>query len=1620
LAESDFAGIFRIPQKLYGREKEINVLLETFERISVGPAELLLVAGYSGTGKTALVHEVQKPITAKQGYFIEGKFDQFQRNIPYSGWGQAFGAWVTHLLMESESQLDNWKTRILEAVGLNGKLLTDVIPHLELVIGPQPDVPELDGQATQIRFNNVFQRFIKVIAGQEHPLVVFLDDLQWIDSASLNVLKPLLTDPGLAHCLIIGAYRDNEVEAPHPLMMGVAELQEANIKLERLTLDSLSETDLNALCSDTLRCPPSESRPLTRLIHTKTDGNAFFSHRLLHALHEDKLLAFDSSSNRWQWDLDALNQLELAENVIDLMVAKVRKLPEATKEMLQLAACIGNQFEVSTLTRLTQQPEEVINEILDVSLKENILIPVGDLYKFAHDRIQQAVYSLIHPDARGLLHRRIGFSLMDNTPADELEDTIFDIVGHLNQALDAIDKDDDRILISKLNLKAGQKAKFSAAYSDAKKYIEAGLKLQGSDSWQQEYELTLSLHNENGHLAALTGPFEQVDATAELIKAHAKNILDKNRIDMIRIEAETLKYNLPKALQIGLEALKDLGMDIPMQPTQADYQSLKDRLVELLEERSEKNWVELPEMTDGTALAISALLASEMSTSFVGYPPIYTIVSYANAILTLEHGIGPWSPFAFVGIASVEIFLADPETPPEGTKQHLLFAKEMRQIARELLEAPVTAPSWTKTTMIMSFISVYLDPMEKAVDLTLATYRSGYQTGDMLYGAYGINIFAINSFGAGMNLTGYRSQLLDYRNLFNRMGQVIAPTWLSMYAQTVQNFMEPCSEPQKLQGDHFDEELWMPQALALNDMFGRNMVSVNKLILAYHFDVDDQLEHLIREAEEVLIGGRAIYTVVSFYLYAALSKLRLVGERGTKQFQETIDLVASHLQLMKVWSEFVPSTYQHKYDLIAAEIARVTGNLEDALSHYEQAIDGARSNGFIHEEALANELYGRFWMERDNGRFAGPLLDEAHNLYLKWGAAAKAKHLVKRYPECMKNEQVPTADEATAPVARLADQLDLHTILKASQKIVGEIELKGLLANMMDIVIENAGAQKGFLLMEEEDRWRVVAGSDFECNEALAQEPQEVGANEVISQGIVHYVNRTQQGVVLTDATHEGDFTHDLTIQQRQSKSVLCTPLINQGLTSGILYLENNLAVGAFTLERVELLNLLSSQMALALDNATLYSTLKTRLAELSESESRFRAIFEQAAVGIAHVAVDGHFLRLNQKFCDIVGYPQDEMRSKSFQEITHPDDLDKDLDLLSQLLNGEADSYTLEKRYLHKDSSVVWVNLTVKIVRNSDNSSKWFVSVIEDISERIQAIEDLSKSEAKFRDLVDNSMVGIFNSTLDGQFLFVNEALAKLYHFDSPEQMMAESTLLLWVDLKQRKQLISELQKHGNVSNFEAETITGPNQHNHVLFSVKLQNNIISGLVMDITERRHAQDQVRAKQERLRAMASELVLAEERERKRISSDLHDGAVQSLAVARLKLAEVGETIAGSEAAGMLDDASQMVRHSLEQIREVLLDLSSPSLREIGLDAALSEWLDDIGKKHHIRTEFCDKCGDVLLPNDLSVMLFRNARELLTNVIKHGSATKISVRLACSERTLRLTVEDDGVGFEPEA
>src|SRR4028118_2200574 len=596
LGTRDITDRFLIPEKLYGRETEVDNLLAAFERVSTGGAEMMLVAGFSGIGKTSVVNEVHKPIARQRGYFIKGKYDQFGRNIPFSAFVQAFRELMGQLLSESDAQLQTWKTRILTAVGESGQVLIEVIPELERIIGPQNPALELSGTAAQNRFNLLMQKFVQVFTTAEHPLVMFLDDLHWADSASLNLLQLLMQDRG--HLLVLGAYRDNEVSAAHPFMLTLDEIVKSGAVVNTITLQPLSLADLNQLVADTLICDLSLAGPLTELVYQKTKGNPFFSTQFLKSLYEDGKIIFDppvsplrkgGSQGGWQCDI-AQARLTHASDVVEFMAVQLQKLPAPTQEVLKLAACIGAQFDLDTLAIVNEKLPEQTASALWRALQEELILPITEGYKcfiptddqspteciinptyrFLHDRVQQAAYSLIPDSQKKATNLKVGKLLQQNYSEIEQEEQLFDIVGHLNQGIELILQPSEREALAQLNLKAGGKARNSNAYAAAIIYLQTGIQLLTANCWQTQYELTLNLYIAAAEAAYLNADFEGMEQMAASVLQNAQTILDKIKIYEIQIAAQTAQNKMLEAIAVARDALLQLGIELPTAPERSE------------------------------------------------------------------------------------------------------------------------------------------------------------------------------------------------------------------------------------------------------------------------------------------------------------------------------------------------------------------------------------------------------------------------------------------------------------------------------------------------------------------------------------------------------------------------------------------------------------------------------------------------------------------------------------------------------------------------------------------------------------------------------------------------------------------------------------------------------------------------------------------------------------------------------------------------------------------------------------------------------------------------------------------------------------------------------------------
>ncbi|MEG4940895.1 AAA family ATPase [Microcoleus sp. F4-D5] len=1237
LGKHDLTDRFLIPEKLYGRETEVEHLLAAFERVSTASAEMMLVAGFSGIGKTAVVNEVHKPIARQRGYFIQGKYDQFGRNIPFSAFVQAFRELMGQLLSESDAQLQTWKTNILTAVGDSGQVLIEVIPELERIIGPQPAALELSGNAAQNRFNLLMQKFVQVFTTAEHPLVIFLDDLQWADSASLNLLQLLMQDTG--HLLVLGAYRDNEVSPVHPFMLTVDEIVKSGAVVNTITLQPLSLADMNQLVADTLICDLSLAEPLTELVYQKTKGNPFFSTQFLKSLYEDGHIIFAPPGfptplsspltngrprgvqGGWQCNIDRVKFAD-ASDVVEFMAAQLQKLPAQTQDVLKLAACIGAQFDLETLAIVSEELPEQTESALWKALQEGLILVISEgydliqaddrppnqsvanpTYRFLHDRVQQAAYSLIPDEQKKATHLKIGQLLLQNSSDIETEEKLFDIVGHLNQGIELIDRLSEREALAQLNLEAGRKARSSTAYAAANIYLQTGIELLTPQCWQTQYQLALNLYVAAAEIAYLNGDFDGMEQIAALVLQEAQTILDRVKIYEIKIAAQTAQSKVLETIAVAREALLQLGIELPAEPDEAKIGKALQALAGSLGDRKIEELVDLPVMTNPQTQAAIQLSGMLFPPIFQGMPGLLPLLSSTMVSLSLSFGNAPASTVGYAMHGMVFCaFLQEVET-----------GYGFGQLALSLLDRFNVREF---KSIILLLFGGWIQHRQEALLATIPTlkegYRLGMETGDFVDAGYNIYICFYTHLFAGVELDTWEPEIASYRAVMAQLKQYSARVYLDMIQQTVQNLRETRTRPDLLIGSAYDETVMIPRHYQDNEFTAIACACIFKLLLAYCYgNYTAALDH-ITQVKQYLMGVSGSAFVPIFHFYAALTHLALFPAQPASEQTEIIALVETHQSTLQQWAQNAPMNYLHKWYLVEAERQRVLGNKAEAIEMYDRAIEGAQENEYVNDEALANELAAKFYGEWGKTKVAQAYIFEAYYCYVEWGATAKVTDLETRYPHLFAVTQ-PGRNNTQTTVSMTTtgsgNHLDITAVMKASQAISGEIMLDKLLSSLMKILMENAGAQRGYLILLSQGQLLIEAEGTIDDELVTVLQSIPVETCQELATAIVNYVSRTQESVVLDDAARSGQFTNDRHIRKHQPKSILCVPLINQSQIISIVYLENNLTAGAFTPERVEILKVLSGQAAISIQNSKLYTEVReneSRLAQLNKAYERF------------------------------------------------------------------------------------------------------------------------------------------------------------------------------------------------------------------------------------------------------------------------------------------------------------------------------------------------------------------------------------------------------------------------------
>jgi PAS domain S-box-containing protein len=1313
LGEHDTPDRVLIPEKLYGRAQEIDTLLASFDRVvASGKPELVLVSGYSGIGKSSVVHELHKVLVTRRGLFASGKFDQYKRDIPYATLAQAFQSLIRSLLGKSEAELRNWRDSLREALGPNGPLMVDLVPELNLIIGEQPAVPNLSAQDAQRRFQLVFRRFIGVFARPEHPLALFLDDLQWLDAATLDLLENLLNQPDVQHLMLIGAYRENEVNSAHPLMRKLAAIRQAGAIVQEIVLSPLTCENLGRLMADSLHCEPERVSSLARLVHEKTAGNPFFCIQFISALAEETLLTFDHSNRRWSWDVGRIQAKGYTDNVVDLMIGKLNRLPVETQNALQQLACLGNSAEIRLLAIIHGTSEEEVHSDLWEAVRLEFVGSSTGLYRFVHDRIQEAAYSLIPENLRNETHLRIGRLLTAHTSPEQREEAIFEIVNHFNRGAALITSRDEREQLAELNLSAGKRAKASTAYVSALKYLTAGAELLADDCWDRQYQLTFSLELHRAECEFLTGELGAAEQRLTTLSARAANTVQQATVACLRLDLYTTVDQSDRAVRVCLDYLRPLGIDWSPHPTAEEARREYERIWSQLGSRSIEELIDLPLMSDPTSLATLEVLTKVFPPASHTDANLLSLVVCRAANLSLESGNNDASCVAYVWLGKIAGPFFD------NYKAGFRFGR----LGYELVEQR-GLKRWQARTYLWfgEFVLPWTKHIHASRDLIRRAFEAANKIGDLTLVAYSRDFLNTYLLAAGDPLDEVQRAAENGFEFVQkaRFGHVIAVVTAQL--GLIRTLLGLTRKFGSFDDEEFDElrferHLADHPVLALPEcLYWTRKLQARYFAGDYVSAVDASLR-----AQQLLWTAPSTPEMPEFQLYSALSRAACCDPAFPDLHRQHFEALVAHHRQLEIWAENCPENFENRVALVGAEIARLESRPLDAERLYEEAIRSAHMNGFIHHQALANELAARFYMARGFEKIAQVYLRDARYLYLRWGAGGKVRQLDELSPQLREVEPIT---DPTNTMAAPVEHLDLATVIKVSQAVSGEIVLEKLIDTLMRTAIEHAGAERGLLILPRGVEQRIEAEAITSGDSIIVRLREAFASDAPLPESIVHYVVRSRETVILDDASGQNSFSEDAYIRRHRARSILCLPLINQAKLIGVLYLENNLAPHVFTPTRITVLRLLASQAAISLENTRLYRELEVR-------EAKIRRLVDANLMGILIWNLAGEIIEANEAFLQMLGYSRSDLLSGRVRlaELTPTEWRGRDEQAMAEMA-GTGIFQPLEKEYFRKDGSRVPVMIGGATLEEGNNQG---VAFVLDLSKQKRAEEALQKTQTE------------------------------------------------------------------------------------------------------------------------------------------------------------------------------------------------------------------------------------------------------------------------------------------------
>lgn len=1240
IGEHDLAIEFRVTNKIFGRENEVEQLLSSFNKVTTGLSEVMFVSGYSGVGKTSLVTEIYKPVIAKHGYFISGKFDQFKQNIPYSAIIQAYQDFIRQILTESEATIHLWKTKILDAVRSNGQVVINVIPELELIIGKQPKLPALDSAEAENRFTLVFTEFQKALCRPEHPVVMFIDDLQWVDSASLKLIQMLVSQEELRYLFFIGAYRDNEVDQTHKLRIFLNEIQKSEISVHSLVLRPLDPANVNKIVSTTIGCSESESLSLSTLIFEKTQGNPFFVNQFLHMLYDHKYIQFSIDKESLVWNLETIRAQNITDNVVELMSAKIKRLSSETRELLKLASCVGNIFDFNTVTSVSELPFLKSVECIIEAVKEGLIIPSSDVlstldsgeyaehflreiqltFKFLHDRVHQAAYELSSLKEKKLFHLKIGNLLLKRFHADKEEDLIFEIVNHLNltEPPENIEK---KIELSQLNLHAGKKAKTSSAYGPALRYLSSGLGLLPPETnWESNYQLFFDLYLNSAEALSALSRMKEADDFFQILIQKSKTSFDRGVVyDVYSIFLQS-SGKAADALNISKKGLELFGINFPV--TQSEITKEVETMMEELSRPDVLARLQSLPKASAQDVLIGRLYDRCNVGTYFADPQNLPFVICKNLKHVLDFGTTPESGLAIAWFAMIL-----------GMKDEKRLSFDFGDVGLKVMSQFDDPYFKGKTDMIthgqsLCWRQTFREGEQNLNDAFLLCHSNG----ELQYASYA----RIISYIATIAQSSDCLHVLESLQLWHDYCDKYVPLELGQAKIRLYLMKGLVGLPR----EEVDAEKIIAEYKAVNNATDEveSLVELARIATLYG-DYKVGYDYYLR-AEPIMVAGGAgnLLLVMLFYHGYAICCARLYAE--SKDGKYLAQLNEYHTKLKK-WAELNPVNFRSYYTLVEAEKARAFGEVESAVEFYTETISHAMKHDYILLAAYANEylaeLYSSIGSQQTRTTYA-----EAIFMYEECNAKDKSNQLRKIVKMSLDEIQESRPSDLVFAPTFESELLDITSIMKTVEVLSSTIVLDDFIRQSLRILVENAGAQRVVLMTVFKDELVVEADAGPTSMSRIKLVPIESYSGLPLP--LINLVKRKGEIVVLDDVTKNAEFYSDPYFKINKSRSVLCMPMFRLGKLHGILYFENNLTPGVFSEQRLQVLKIIATQVAISLENARFYEDLehkvkeRTDQLELERSKTVYAsklAMLGQMASGVAHevnnplMIIDGHTHRV-------------------------------------------------------------------------------------------------------------------------------------------------------------------------------------------------------------------------------------------------------------------------------------------------------------------------------------------------------------------------------------------------------